>query len=150
MLARREGDNPMAMISEFKDFAMKGNLIDMAVGFVMGSAFATVVKDFTDGVFMPAIQPVMGGIDLSEWKMVLREPVTGADGTVIDAGWIINWGQFLTSLISFIILAFVMFLIIKAMNKAKKKEEATPSAPPANEVLLAEIRDLLARQNAKL
>ena len=150
MLARREGDNPMAMISEFKDFAMKGNLIDMAVGFVMGSAFATVVKDFIDGVFMPAIQPVMGGIDLSEWKMVLREPVTGADGTVIDAGWIINWGQFLTSLISFIILAFVMFLIIKAMNKAKKKEEATPSAPPANEVLLAEIRDLLARQNAKL
>ncbi len=150
MLARREGDNPMAMISEFKDFAMKGNLIDMAVGFVMGSAFATMVKDFIDGVFMPAIQPVMGGIDLSEWKMVLREPVTGADGTVIDAGWIINWGQFLTSLISFIIVAFVMFLIIKAMNKAKKKEEATPSAPPANEVLLAEIRDLLARQNAKL
>lgn len=140
----------MAMISEFKDFAMKGNLIDMAVGFVMGSAFATMVKNFIDGVFMPAIQPVMGGIDLSEWKMVLREPVTGADGTVIDAGWIINWGQFLTSLISFIIVAFVMFLIIKAMNKAKKKEEATPSAPPANEVLLAEIRDLLARQNAKL
>lgn len=150
MSARRQGDNQMGMISEFKDFAMKGNLIDMAVGFVMGSAFATVVKDFIDGVFMPAIQPIMGGIDLSEWKMVLRDPVTGADGTVMDAGWIINWGQFLTSLISFIIVAFVMFLIIKAMNKAKKKEEAAPSAPPANEVLLAEIRDLLARQNAKL
>ncbi|GLQ24972.1 large-conductance mechanosensitive channel [Algimonas ampicilliniresistens] len=150
MSVRQDGDNQMGMISEFKDFAMKGNLIDMAVGFVMGSAFATVVKDFIDGVFMPAIQPIMGGIDLSEWKMVLREPVTGADGTVVDAGWIINWGQFLTSLISFIIVAFVMFLIIKSMNKAKKKEEAAPSAPPANEVLLAEIRDLLARQNAKL
>lgn len=150
MSVRQDGDNQMGMISEFKDFAMKGNLIDMAVGFVMGSAFATVVKDFIDGVFMPAIQPIMGGIDLSEWKMVLREPVTGVDGTVVDAGWIINWGQFLTSLISFIIVAFVMFLIIKSMNKAKKKEEAAPSAPPANEVLLAEIRDLLARQNAKL
>jgi len=140
----------MGMISEFKDFAMKGNLIDMAVGFVMGSAFATVVKDFIDGVFMPAIQPIMGGIDLSEWKMVLREPIEAADGVVADAGWIINWGQFLTSLISFIIVAFVMFLIIKGMNKAKKKEEAAPSAPPADQVLLAEIRDLLARQNAKL
>lgn len=140
----------MGMISEFKEFAMKGNLIDMAVGFVMGSAFATVVKDFIDGVFMPAIQPVMGGIDLSEWRMVLREPVMGADGAVVDPGWVISWGQFLTSLISFIIVAFVMFLIIKGMNKAKKKEEEAPSAPPAQEVLLAEIRDLLARQNAKM
>lgn len=148
--ARLKGDNQMGMISEFKEFAMKGNLVDMAVGFVMGSAFATVVKDFIDGVFMPAIQPVMGGLDLSEWQMVLREPVTGADGTVIDAGWIISWGQFLTSLISFIIVAFVMFLIIKSMNKMKKKEEAAPAAPPAQEVLLAEIRDLLARQNAKM
>ncbi|WP_298917833.1 large conductance mechanosensitive channel protein MscL [uncultured Algimonas sp.] len=140
----------MGMISEFKQFAVEGNLVDMAVGFVMGSAFATVTKDFIDGVFMPALQPVMGGIDLSEWRMVLREAEVAADGTVIDPGWIINWGQFLTSLITFVIVAFVMFLIIKGMNKAKKKEEAAPSAPPANEVLLAEIRDLLARQNAKM
>ncbi|RKQ69032.1 large conductance mechanosensitive channel [Litorimonas taeanensis] len=134
------------MISEFKAFAMKGNLVDMAVGFVMGSAFATVVKDFIDGVFMPAIQPIMGGIDLSTWKWVLEAPTLAADGTVADAGWVINFGQFLTSLISFIIVAFVMFLIIKGMNKAMVKEEAAPAAPPANEVLLAEIRDLLAKK----
>lgn len=140
----------MGMISEFKDFAMKGNLIDIAVGFVMGSAFATVTKDFIDGVFMPALQPVMGGIDLSEWKLVLDAPTLAADGTVLEAGWVINFGLFLTSLLTFIIVAFVMFLLIKGMNKAKKKEEAAPSAPPADQVLLAEIRDLLARQNSKL
>jgi len=141
----------MGMISEFKAFAMKGNLIDIAVGFVMGSAFATVTKDFIDGVFMPALQPVMGGIDLSEWKLVLEAPTIAADGTVVDnTGWVIDFGLFLTSLITFIIVAFVMFLLIKGINKAKKKEEAAPSAPPADQVLLAEIRDLLARQNSKL
>ena len=140
----------MGMISEFKDFAMKGNLVDIAVGFVMGTAFATVTKDFIDGVFMPILQPVMGGIDLSEWKMVLEAPVVAADGTVTDPGWVIDFGVFLTSLITFIIVAFVMFLLIKGINKTKKKEEAAPSAPPAQEVLLAEIRDLLARQNAKM
>lgn len=139
----------MGMISEFKAFAMKGNLVDMAVGFVMGTAFATVTKDFIDGVFMPFLQPVMGGIDLSEWKWEIEAPTLAADGTVTDPGWVINVGVFLTSLITFIIVAFVMFLIIKAMNSAKKKEEAAPAAPPANEVLLAEIRDLLARQNSK-
>ena len=140
----------MGMISEFKEFAMKGNLIDIAVGFVMGGAFATVTKDFIDGVFMPVLQPVMGGIDLSEWKLTLEEPTLNAAGEVVDAGWVIDFGLFLTSLITFIIVAFVMFLLIKGMNKAKKKEEAAPAAPPANEVLLAEIRDLLARQNAKM
>jgi large conductance mechanosensitive channel len=138
------------MISEFKDFAMKGNLIDIAVGFVMGSAFATVTKDFIDGVFMPALQPLMGGIDLSEWMLVLDAPTLAADGTVLEPGWVINFGLFLTSLLTFIIVAFVMFLLVKGINKAKKKEEAAPSAPPADQVLLAEIRDLLARQNSKL
>ena len=136
----------MGMISEFKEFAMKGNLVDMAVGFVMGGAFATVVSAFIDGVFMPAIQPIMGGIDLSEWNWVIEAPTVAADGTVTDPGWVISFGAFLTALISFIIVAFVMFMIIKAMNKAKKKEEEAPAAPPAQEVLLAEIRDLLAKQ----
>lgn len=140
----------MGMISEFKDFAMKGNLVDIAVGFVMGGAFATVTKDFIDGVFMPLLQPVMGGIDLSEWNLVLEAPTLAEDGTVVDPGWVIDFGVFLTSLITFIIVAFVMFLLIKGINKTKKKEEAAPSAPPAQEVLLAEIRDLLARQNAKM
>lgn len=135
----------MGMISEFKEFAMKGNLVDMAVGFVMGSAFGTVVKSFIDGVFMPLISPIMGGIDLASLKYTMSEAVMDGD-TVVEPAVVVNVGDFLTALISFIIVAFVMFMIIKGMNKTKKKEEAAPAAPPANEVLLAEIRDLLAKQ----
>ena len=122
------------MISEFKSFAMKGNLVDMAVGVVMGAAFGTVVKSFIDDVFMPAISPLMNGVDVGSWAITMPG---GEDAAVI------NIGTFINATISFIIVAFVMFMIIKAMNKAKKKEEAAPSAPPAQEVLLAEIRDLL-------
>ncbi|GGX65522.1 large-conductance mechanosensitive channel [Litorimonas cladophorae] len=135
----------MGMISEFKEFAMKGNLVDMAVGFVMGSAFGTVVKSFIDGVFMPLISPILGGIDLASLKYTMSEAVMDGD-TVVEPAVIVNVGDFLTALISFIIVAFVMFMIIKGMNKTKKaEEEAAPAAPPANEVLLAEIRDLLAK-----
>jgi large conductance mechanosensitive channel len=135
----------MGMISEFKEFAMKGNLVDMAVGFVMGSAFGTVVKSFIDGVFMPLISPIMGGIDLAALKYTMSEAVMDGD-TVVEPAVVVNVGDFLTALISFIIVAFVMFMIIKGMNKTKKaEEEAAPAAPPANEVLLAEIRDLLAK-----
>ena len=132
----------MGMISEFKSFAMKGNLVDMAVGVVMGAAFGTVVKSFIDGVFMPLISPIMGGVDLASMKYTMSEAVMEGDKIVKEAA-IVNIGDFLTALISFIIVAFVMFMIIKGMNKAMVKEEAAPSAPPAQEVLLAEIRDLL-------
>ncbi|MGB6230276.1 MAG: large conductance mechanosensitive channel protein MscL [Litorimonas sp.] len=138
------------MISEFKEFAMKGNLIDMAVGFVMGSAFATVVSAFIDGVFLPILSPIMGGIDLSNLTYTMSAAEVAADGTVIKEAAVIDLGNFIAATISFLIVAFVMFMIIKGMNKMKKKEEEAPSAPPANEVLLAEIRDLLARQNAKI
>ena len=134
----------MGMISEFKEFAMKGNLVDMAVGVVMGAAFGTVVKSFIDGVFMPAISPIMGGIDLASLKYTMKEAVLEGD-TVVKEAVVINFGDFLTALISFIIVAFVMFMIIKGMNKTMKAEEEAPAAPPANEVLLAEIRDLLAK-----
>jgi large conductance mechanosensitive channel len=140
----------MGMISEFKEFAMKGNLIDMAVGFVMGSAFATVVTAFIQGVFLPILSPIMGGIDLSNLKYTISEAEVNAAGEVVTEAAIVDIGNFIAALISFLIVAFVMFMIIKGMNKMKKKEEAAPSAPPANEVLLAEIRDLLARQNAKI
>ena len=133
----------MGMISEFKEFAMKGNLVDMAVGFVMGTAFATVVTSFINDVFMPAISPIMGGVDMANMKYVMNEAVVAADGTVTTPETAISYGLFVNALISFAIVAFVMFMIIKAMNKAKKKEEAAPAAPPAQEVLLAEIRDLL-------
>ena len=136
----------MGMISEFKSFAMKGNLVDMAVGVVMGAAFGTVVKSFIDGVFMPLISPIMGGIDLGNMKLTMSEAVMEGDKVIKEAA-IIDIGDFLNALISFIIVAFVMFMIIKGMNKAMVKEEeevaAAPPPPPANEVLLAEIRDLL-------
>ena len=132
----------MGMISEFKAFAMKGNLVDMAVGFVMGGAFATVVKSFIGDVFMPLISPVMGGIDLGDLKFTVTDAVV-ENGEVVKEAAVADIGLFINAVISFIIVAFVMFMIIKAMNKAKKKEEAAPSAPPAQEVLLAEIRDLL-------
>ena len=133
----------MGMISEFKEFAMKGNLVDMAVGFVMGSAFGTVVTSFINDVFMPMISPIMGGIDLGNMKYVMKPAEFDAEGAEIVAETAIRYGQFINAFISFLIVAFVMFMIIKGMNKAKKKEEAAPAAPPANEVLLAEIRDLL-------
>ena len=133
----------MGMVSEFKEFAMKGNLVDMAVGFVMGSAFGTVVSSFIADVFMPAISPVMGGIDMAQLKHVMQAEVLGADGVVVTPEVAINYGLFINALISFIIVAFVMFMVIKGMNNAKKAEEDAPAAPPVNEVLLAEIRDLL-------
>ncbi|MGB3455444.1 MAG: large-conductance mechanosensitive channel protein MscL [Litorimonas sp.] len=138
------------MISEFKEFAMKGNLVDMAVGFVMGSAFATVVSAFIDGVFMPLLAPVMGGVDFSDVTYTVSPAEVNAAGEVIKEAAVVDLGNFIAATISFLIVAFVMFMIIKGMNKMKKKEEAAPAAPPANEVLLAEIRDLLARQNAKI
>lgn len=133
------------MFKEFKEFAMKGNLIDMAVGFVMGSAFATVVTAFIQGVFLPLLAPLMGGLDLSEMTYTISPEVLDAAGEVVQPAAIVDIGTFLSALISFTIVAFVMFLIIKGMNTMKKKEEAAPSLPPRQEVLLEEIRNLLAK-----
>ncbi|MEH6487176.1 large conductance mechanosensitive channel protein MscL [Hyphomonas oceanitis] len=133
------------MLKEFKEFAMKGNLIDMAVGFVMGSAFATVVTAFIQGVFLPLLAPIMGGIDLSALSYTISPAVVDASGEVTKEAAIIELGNFIAAVISFIIVAFVMFMIIKGMNSMKKKEEAAPSEPPRQEVLLEEIRNLLAK-----
>lgn len=135
----------MGMITEFKEFAMKGNLVDMAVGFVMGGAFATVVTSFINDIFMPPLGKVLGGVDFGNMKYVIQEASMGADGAEV-AEVAIRFGAFINAFISFLIVAFVMFMIIKSMNKLKKKEEEAPAAPPANEVLLAEIRDLMAKQ----
>ena len=136
------------MFNEFKEFAMKGNLVDMAVGFVMGAAFAAVVTAFIQGVFMPAISPILGGIDLASWNYVLSPAEIGAEGEVLKEAVSIKIGDFVTALISFIIVAFVMFMIIKGMNKAMAEPEPEEEAPagPSQEDLLAEIRDLLAKQ----
>ncbi|MEZ5997346.1 MAG: large conductance mechanosensitive channel protein MscL [Hyphomonas sp.] len=136
------------MLKEFKEFAMKGNLIDMAVGFVMGGAFATVVTAFIQGVFLPILAPIMGGIDLSALKLTIVQEQLDAAGEVVKPAAIMEIGNFISAIISFLIVAFVMFLLIKGMNKLKKAEEAAPPpAPPRQEVLLEEIRNLLAKQS---
>lgn len=135
----------MGMLKEFKDFAMKGNLIDMAVGFVMGTAFAAVSNTFINGMVMPLVS-LISGKDFHTWKFKLKAAEMAADGSVAKPEIAILYGDFISVLINFIIIAFVMFMVIKAINSMKKKEEAAPAAPPApsaQEVLLGEIRDLL-------
>jgi large conductance mechanosensitive channel len=131
------------MFKEFKEFAMKGNLVDIAVAFVMGAAFNKVVSSFTGGIISPLIGLVFKS-DFKDQKWIVQEGVMDEAGKV--AGEVaILWGDFLTNLIDFIIVAFVMFMIIKGVNNMKKKEEPAPEAPvgPSQEDLLTEIRDLL-------
>lgn len=135
------------MLKEFKEFAMKGNLVDMAVGFVMGGAFATVVTAFIQGVFLPALAPIMGGLDFSSLAYTVSPAELNAAGEVVKEAAVIELGAFISAVISFLIVALVMFMIIKAMNNMKKKEEEAPAEPPRNEVLLEEIRNLLAKQS---
>lgn len=131
------------MLKEFKEFAMKGNLVDIAVAFVMGAAFNKVVASFTGGIVSPLIGLIFKS-DFNDLKYVITP------GTLDEAGNLtgeiaVLYGEFLTNVIDFIIVAFVMFLIIKGINRMKKKEEPAPEAPkgPTQEELLAEIRDLL-------
>ena len=128
------------MLKEFKEFALKGNLVDMAVGFVMGGAFATVVTAFIQGVFLPLLAPIMGGIDLASIAYTVTPAEVNAAGEVVKEAAVVELGNFIAAIISFIIVAFVMFMIIKGMNNMKKKEEAAPAAPPRQEVLLEAVR----------
>jgi large conductance mechanosensitive channel len=136
------------MFKEFKEFALKGNLIDMSVAFVMGAAFTKFSGSFIDDLIMPFVARASSGMDFSNSYISLSEKVP-AGLALIDAkklGPVVAWGNFVSISINFLIIAFVMFLVVKAMNKLKKTEAAAPAepAPPsAQEVLLAEIRDLL-------
>lgn len=133
----------MGMIKEFRDFAMRGNLIDIAVAFVMGGAFGRVISSFTDGIVSPLIG-LIGGADLSKNMLKLKDAVTDASGTITAEAVYLKWGDFITAIINFLIVAFVMFLFIKAINSLKKKEApAPPPATPEDVLLLREIRDAL-------
>ena len=136
----------MGMMSEFKDFAMRGNVIDMAVGIVIGGAFGKIVSSFVGGVVMPPIGMLTGGVDFSDQKIVLQKGVEASEGVAEVAEVAISYGAFLNTVIDFVIIAFAIFMVIKAMNAAKKKEEEKPAAPPPPSdevVLLTEIRDSL-------
>ncbi|MES1214485.1 MAG: large conductance mechanosensitive channel protein MscL [Bacteroidota bacterium] len=132
----------MGMLKEFKDFAMRGNLVDIAVAFVMGGAFGKVVTSFTEGIVSPLIS-LIGGADFSKNMFKLKGAITDAAGKVTVEAVYLKWGDFITAIINFIIVAFVMFLIIKGINSMKKKEEAAPAATPEDISLLREIRDSL-------
>lgn len=139
------------MLKEFKDFAMKGNLVDIAVAFVMGGAFGKVVSSFTDGLVAPLVGLLTGGVDFNKMEYTIKDKVAetkDAAGNVIaeQAAITLKYGAFITTIIDFVIVAFVMFMVIKALNSMKKKEEAAPAAPaptPEDITLLREIRDAL-------
>ncbi len=135
------------MFKEFKEFAMRGNVVDMAVGIIIGGAFGKIVSTFVNGVVMPPIGLLLGGVDFTNIFQNLGDQKFETLAAAEEAGApIIKWGVFANTVLDFIIVAFVIFLVIRAMNKMKKKEEEAPSEPPPppkEQVLLTEIRDLL-------
>ena len=139
------------MLQEFKKFAMRGNVIDMAVGIILGGAFGKIVTSFVNDVLMPPIGLLLGGVDFSNLFVVLGEGTFATLAEAQEAGAAtINYGLLINTVIDFLIVAFAIFLVIRQMNKLKKKEEETPAAPPEppkQELLLAEIRDLLKQRS---
>jgi large conductance mechanosensitive channel len=132
----------MSMLKEFRDFAMRGNVVDLAVGVVIGGAFGKIVTSLVDQIIMPPIGWITGGIDFSELKWVLK-PADASNPAHKVAEVAIQYGAFINTLIQFIIIAFAIFLVVKALNRFTRKLDAAPAAPPADVALLTEIRDLL-------
>ena len=141
----------MSIVKEFKEFAMRGNIVDMAVGIIIGSAFGKIISSFVSDVLMPPMGMAIGRVDVKDFKLVLLK----AAPAVMDGGQVVKqavnevalkYGMFIQTIIDFLIVAFCIFLVIKVMNRLKKKEESRPVEPPApskEEILLSEIRDLL-------
>ena len=135
---------------EFKAFAMRGNVIDLAVGVVIGGAFGKITTSIVNDIIMPLISMITGGIDFSQWKWVLKEAVLDAEGAVATAEVAVNFGNTIAVVLDFIIIAFAVFCMVKALNKLHRKKEEAPAPEPepipepsAEEKLLTEIRDLL-------
>lgn len=143
----------MSMIQEFKEFAMKGNVVDLAVGVIIGAAFGKIVESLVGDIFMPIVGALVGGLDFSNYFVGLSSAVNSP--SLLDAkkqGAVLAYGSFMTIMINFLIVAFIMFLVIKAMNRMKKKEEAKPAPVaevPADVKLLSEIRDILSSSSSR-
>jgi len=139
------------MLSEFKKFALKGNVLDMAVGIIIGAAFGTIVQSLVNDVIMPPVGLLLGGVDFTDLFITLSEGAAPGPYASLaaakEAGAVtVNYGVFANAVVSFVIVAFAVFMLVRSFNKLKTKEEAAPAAPPApsaEEKLLAEIRDLL-------
>ena len=144
----------MGMIQEFKTFVMRGNVMDLAVGVIVGGAFGKITTSLVNDVIMPPIGLLLGGVDFKNMSVIIKKAVeagTAPDGSAIAAApaVTINYGMFINTLVDFLIIAFVLFLVIKGLNSLKKQEAAAPAppaAPPADIVLLTEIRDLLKKR----
>jgi large conductance mechanosensitive channel len=140
-------------LTEFKEFAMKGNVVDMAVGVVVGGAFGKIVTSLVNDIIMPIVGVLTGGMNFTDYKIVLKDAVLEA-GEVVTPEVAVTWGSFIQTIVDFLIVAFCIFMAIKAMNKLKRAEPAAPEEPaapagPTQEELLSEIRDLLKAQNQK-
>ena len=127
----------MSMMKEFKEFAVKGNVVDMAVGIVIGGAFGKIVSSFVADVIMPPIGVMLGGVDFSKLAYTAKDAVGDAPAVVV------SYGKFIQTILDFIIIAFAIFVVVKAINSLKRKEAEAPAEPSAQEKLLGEIRDLL-------
>ncbi len=133
------------MLKKFQDFAIKGNAMDLAIGVIIGAAFGQIVASLVADIFMPVIGAIFGGLDFSNYFTALSQKVT-AD-TLVEAkkqGAVLAWGNFITIVINFLVIALALFGVVNLIQKLRAKEEAKPAAPPKQEVLLTEIRDLLA------
>lgn len=139
------------LLSDFKDFAMRGNVMDMAVGVIIGGAFGKIVTSLVNDIIMPAIGVVTGGMDFKEMKYVLQEATEATATEAAKEAVTINYGMFIQNIVDFLIIAFCIFLAIRFIQKLHKakKEEAAPAAPAPDVELLTEIRDLLKEQNSK-
>ncbi|MDD2490577.1 MAG: large-conductance mechanosensitive channel protein MscL [Bacteroidales bacterium] len=142
----------MKMLNEFKQFAMRGNVVDMAVGIIIGGAFGKIVSSVVSDVIMPPIGLLVGGVNFSDLKIIIKEQILDAAGEVTAQAVSINYGNFIQVTFDFIIIAFAIFMMIKFMNNLSRKKEiepaapATPPPPPEDIELLKEIRDLLKKQ----
>lgn len=139
-------------LSDFKEFAMKGNVVDMAVGVIIGGAFGKIVTSMVNDLIMPVVSLLTGGDGYKNLKYVITPAQNGADGTVVTEEVSVNYGMFIQNVVDFIIIAFCIFMAIRLIQKFKKKEEEAPAAPPApskEEELLTEIRDLLKKEADK-
>ena len=139
----------MALLKEFKEFAMRGNVIDMAVGVVIGAAFGKIISSLVDDIIMPLVVVVTGGINFTDYKFVIQQAVIdGQTQEIIKPEVTMNWGSWVQTVVDFLIVAFCIFIAIKGINQLKRKQEEAPAPAPApeptkEEVLLTEIRDLL-------